>query len=173
MTPSQRVSGPSRGRQVSILNLTVTVCNLCLSFRPLSRQIGSYTEKLRILLSILSMDSFRPLARQIGSYTCLSWQTLKIRLLCFRPLARQIGIYTRFYLKFGTTEHCFRPLSRQIGIYTVCLLMVYNMPVLVSGPSRGRQVSILGFYITLSELNLFPSPLEVNRELYIWSLCRL
>ena len=38
-----------------------------LTFRPLSRQIGSYTKNQ--FLNCWEFNSFRPLSRQIGSYT--------------------------------------------------------------------------------------------------------
>ena len=63
-----QVSVPSRGRQVAI--------------RSASR------------LTSQPMNSFRPLARQIGSYTCYDSNSQTQYLLSFRPLSRQIGIYT-------------------------------------------------------------------------------
>ena len=47
-----------------------------LTFRPLSRQIGSYT-KNQWNQKLKNQRSFRPLSRQIGSYTHILWLDLK------------------------------------------------------------------------------------------------
>ena len=133
-------------------------------FRPLSRQIGSYTYSIygycRFIMfpAPLKVDrqlyitcarekglrttSFRPLSRQIGSYTVVEKPEVPAE-PSFRPLARQIGSYTNLTTQIlNFTQASFRPLSRQIGIYTELLEM------------------------TDRELRAFPSPLEVDRELY-------
>ena len=61
---------------------------------------------------------------------------------------------------------CFRPLTRQIGIYTNGGFWA-NMASwdYVSGPSRGRQVTILRYAMNgmvLPEYK-FPAPREVDR----------
>ena len=66
---SRNVSGPSRGRQGAILiNLHLQIRHK--SFRPLVRQIGSYTQS--VCSSKRTGFCFRPLSRQIGSYTLAS-----------------------------------------------------------------------------------------------------
>ena len=111
--------------------------------------------------------SFRPLSRQIGSYTCnptgrmlvepefpapLEVDRYLYQLLAlvrfawvkngFRPLSRLIGIYTKESNEEEQGYLRFRPLSRQIGIYIRFNLGNFNGWYQVSGPSRGRQVSI-------------------------------
>ena len=61
------VSVPSRGGQVLILHYRLSTVFLQISFRPLSRQIGSYT--LMLFIALFLLLGFRPLSRQIGSYT--------------------------------------------------------------------------------------------------------
>ena len=112
---------------------------------------------------------FRPLSRQIGIYTlCTQAGEQRLERSSFRPLQRQIGIYTmKTTIKLGLTDR-FRPLSRQIGIYTN--RKIKESPKGFGGvsvPSRGRQVSIRKMKsILVRKIRRFPSPLEVDRELY-------
>ena len=62
-------------------------------------------------------------------------------LIRFRPLPRQIGVYTENRALVSCPSQGFRPLARLIGVYT-CLWDNLQGACRVSGPSRGRQVSI-------------------------------
>ena len=63
--------------------------------------------------------------------------------------------------------NCFRPLSRQIGSYTNTQKFKKIVASSVSGPSRGRQVSIrIERRQFMKREFQFPAPLEVDRYLY-------
>ena len=137
-------------------------------FRPLARQIGSYTKskksnqpnrkgfvsdpsrgrQVSILYPYETEVLFRnekfPAPREVDRYLYLIKMVKKHKLTSsFRPLARQIGSYTQFSLIFLAIFKRFRPLARLIGSYTI-------HPYLFSAFKQ----------------NPFPSPLEVDRELY-------
>ena len=50
------------------------------------------------------MKGFRPLSRQIGSYTIFKMSE-KMDEECFRPLSRQIGSYTPYFVVGFKNKH--------------------------------------------------------------------
>ena len=137
------------------------------SFRPLSRQIGSCTWSASSVASPYKafpapfevdkelyervsedmdkiLDGFRPLARQIGSYTFSALTKDKVLSITF-PAPREVDRQLYVIMKQNKKEDInrFRPLARQIGIYTLNVSLNLRLTTnKVSGPSRGRQVTI-------------------------------
>ena len=149
------------------------------------------------LLIAICFDGF-PAPLEVDRYLYLLMKKLKRQssILGFRPLARQIGSYTdQTYLRgytslFPTPREVDRQLysprigssrlrsfvsgpsrGRQVSIQEV-EFKESLVSSLVSGPSRDRQVAIqkvLQKVIAQDQFS-FPAPLEVDRQLYVVDL---
>ena len=112
-------------------------------FRPLSRQIGIYTI---VIANCITQNGIRfPAPREVDRQLyLLKISSRKLIVLCFRPLSRQIGSYTTT----GFPSHCGTlivfPAPREVDRWLHYREHLRKSRTFrVSGPSRGRQVSIL------------------------------
>ena len=189
------VPDPCRGRQGDIRYFLTVLSRVLVQvrLRPLARQIGIYTNLTTQILNF-TQASFRPLARLIGSYTKkIGLGYLKRRqfpaplevnkqlykkpaskIVPFQPrndkfpapLEVDRQLYTLQRQLRICKMRCFRPLSRQMGIYTQSFGNSQCKRQLVSGPSRGRQVTIPKTTTSKFAGIQFPAPREVDRQLY-------
>ena len=170
----------------SLFNITVIIP----SFRPLSRQIGSYTEN-EITLDNWEKVSGPSRGRQVAIK--LKRKVSKHSLSSFRSLARQISNYTERIAKSKANNHQFSPppeVDRELyrikiklfkqkegfpaplevyrWLYSSMVRFCYGRRCLVSVPYRGRQVAISSIlFKNVSSGKAFPAPREVDRQLYV------
>ena len=148
--------------------------------------------KVLMFLFMQNLNCFRPLSRQIGSYTqILQLKTPKNNLFP-SPLKVDRFLYQNSLITRTYASCSFRPLARWIGSYTKNRRTTYGdhydvsvpyrgeqvvLPEIknefkrtqrsrVSGPSRGGQVLIQISKHLRRLSSLFPAPLEVDRFLY-------
>ena len=139
------VPDPCRGRQGDIRYFLTVLSRVLVQvrLRPLARQIGSYTGQYEWLKKNLEKHVSGPSRRYIGRYIDRSiGGAYKYAYEFPAPLEVDRQLYTLQRQLRICKMRCFRPLSRQMGIYTQSFGNSQCKRQLVSGPSRGRQVSI-------------------------------
>ena len=137
-----------------------------LSFRPLPKQIGIYTRSPLYN----NCDGTRVSGPSRGRQGALPLARAQANFGQVKKFPAPPEVYWELYpmlIKSSLNRYSgFRPLARQIGSFTN-----YHIPCnilnLVSGPSRGRQVSIRGFGMIPKFRAWFPATREVDRELYL------
>ena len=120
------------------------------------------------LFILLSYLSFRPLSRQIGSYTLIRYNKMKTPKLFPAPLEVDRYLYTETRIIDDTNEISFRPLSRQIGIYTDIHQTLHAYQLSFPAPLEVDRYLYNKFdFKVTSTYKAFPAPREVDRYLYV------